>query len=606
MRRIAEELGTSYVELVKACTAMDVPRPVSGHWESLRLGRAVEQVPLPAAETGVAVEFLLRPKGTVSEEELPPLPEAPTAEEAEAVKAQAGAQIVETVVKPARNRGAITVTRQELYEKVWQTSLKRLANEWGTSYVRLVAACEVMNVPRPPGGHWVRLSMGLPVEKCHLLEAGPGTQTEVTLEPQLSRAERTAKSAEERQAEATAAEPSGAAGVEDVTPNGGSGEQSKNAAGVEPQAAKQTANFPPVGKRLEPGRVELPSEGVELHPIAERHVQALQKAKPGELGFVSIRGPDLFWCEMTSVLVPRFGRAVHALVCELEHRGYSLEEGGDDGAGLGIVRDGDRVEVRWSEGRIDLEREPTNVDKRRPSWTWSLKETKATGELALEVNASGLRGRRKWKEGDGRPLEEILGVVVEKVEATFLWFGEQRKREAELARQQEEAEKRRREEATREAERQAKLEAERKARERVRRHEAKLVQIAELRRQNLLVAAKLWIQSRGVVAYVAYCEATWRVTAGGALTQAQAVWLAWARAEAARMGPFGKGYPVPETDGRLDVSTIAVGGPYPEPTELEELGEAEPEQPAAEREVRYVEVPREPEQFPFWLLHGKY
>ena len=34
---------------------------------------------------------------------------------------------------------------------------------------------------------------------------------------------------------------------------------------------------------------------------------------------------------------------------------------------------------------------------------------------------------------------------------------------------------------------------------------------------------------------------------------------------------------MPEKDGKLDVSTIPVGGPYPESTELEELGEAEPE-----------------------------
>lgn len=541
MRRIAEELGTSYLELAKACRAMDVPRPTGGEWKSFLLGQAVDQVPLPEVRNGVAVEVFLRPIQTFSEEELPPLPEAPRTEEPEAVKAGTGAQIAGTVVEPVRNKGPVTATRQELYERVWQMSLQRLAKEWGTSYVQLVAACEAMSVPRPPNGHWVRLSLGLPVEKFQLPEAGPGTPTEATLEPQLSRAQRVAKSAEEWQAKAAAAEADGSSGVEDVTSNEGSGAQPEDAGGVEPQAAKQTGNVQPSGTRLEPGRVELPPEGVELHPIAARHMQALQKAKPGELGFVSIRGSDLFWCDVTSTSVPRLGRAVHALVCELERRGYSFEEGEDDDEGLGIVREGGRVEVRWSEGKIDLEREPTNVDKRRPSWTWSLKETKATGELAVEVNASGLKGRRKWKEGDGRSLEGILGVVVEKVGGTFRWFGEQRKREAELARQQEEAEKRRLEEEARKAERQAKLDEERKARERIRRHETKLEQIAELRRQNLLVAAKLWIQSRGVEAYVAYCETTWRVSAGGALTQAQADWLAWAKTEAVRMGPFGKG-----------------------------------------------------------------
>jgi hypothetical protein len=65
-------------------------------------------------------------------------------------------------------------------------------------------------------------------------------------------------------------------------------------------------------------------------------------------------------------------------------------------------------------------------------------------------------------------------------------------------------------------------------------------------------------------------------------------------------------YPVPEKDGTLDASTIPVGGPYPEPTELEALYQVEPEHPASQPEVRYVEAPRQPEQFPFWLLHRKH
>ena len=73
--KIREELAKTYAELVKACTAMNVPRPVSGEWERIRLGQPVEQLPLPEAQAGIAVEFFLRAKGTISEEELPPLPE---------------------------------------------------------------------------------------------------------------------------------------------------------------------------------------------------------------------------------------------------------------------------------------------------------------------------------------------------------------------------------------------------------------------------------------------------------------------------------------------------------------------------------------------------
>jgi hypothetical protein len=599
LRRISEELGTSYVELVKACNAMNVPRPLPGHWEAVRLGQAVEQVPLPEVQPGGAVECSLRPRGTVSEREVPRLLQTPKTERAEPQKPEPGAGIGQTVAEPVRNRFPVTVTRQELYEKVWQMSLKRLAEEWGTSYLQLVAACELMNVPRPPSGHWVRLSLGHVVGQIPLPEAGPDTPVEVTLEPMLSRAERAAKAAEKGRTEATEAQANRSG------EGAGAEGQAEAAAGGELQSGEGKGNVLPA-TTSGIGRVELPPEGAGLHPIAERHLQGLQNGKPGELGFISVRGPDLFWCDLTPALVPKLGRAMHALIGELEARGYGFRNGENNEEGLGIVRGEDRAEIRWSEGKIELEREPTNVDKRKPSWTWNLKETKPTGELVIEVNAGGLKGKRKWSEGEARPVEQILWAAVEKVDAVFRGFEGQRKREVELARQHEEAEKRRLEEGARESERQAKLEEERKAFERVRRHEAKLEQIAELRRQNLLVAAKLWIQSRGVAAYVAYCEATWRVTAGEALTQAQAEWLAWARAEAARMGPFGKGYPVPERDGMLDVSTIRVGGPYPEPKELEGLEEVAPKAPVLEPEVRYVEVQRQPEQFPFWLQHRRH
>src|SRR5689334_21637203 len=100
MRKVADELGTSHVELVKACTAMGVPRPAPGQWKSLMLGQAVEPVPLPEAQTGVALEVPLKPKGTVSEEDLPPLPEYPQSEEPGVGKAETGAQTVENFVEP--------------------------------------------------------------------------------------------------------------------------------------------------------------------------------------------------------------------------------------------------------------------------------------------------------------------------------------------------------------------------------------------------------------------------------------------------------------------------------------------------------------------------
>jgi hypothetical protein len=103
--------------------------------------------------------------------------------------------------------------------------------------------------------------------------------------------------------------------------------------------------------------VELPSEGSELHPIAEKHWHALEKAKPGELGFVTASGKALFACKLSTALVPRLARAVHAIVCELEDRDYEFEAGSSEYDGLQIVRGEDRVTLKWSEAMIELERD---------------------------------------------------------------------------------------------------------------------------------------------------------------------------------------------------------------------------------------------------------
>lgn len=87
------------------------------------------------------------------------------------------------------SREPIRITREELHRLVWSRTLRRVAEELGTSYVELVKACTTMNVPRPPNGYWARLSLGLPVEQIQLPEAGLGTPTQATLQPQLSRAE---------------------------------------------------------------------------------------------------------------------------------------------------------------------------------------------------------------------------------------------------------------------------------------------------------------------------------------------------------------------------------------------------------------------------------
>ena len=577
LKKVAEELGTTYAELSRVCDELNVPKPAHGHWQRLQLDLPVEVFPLPEPTPGMALEGLLKPKrkprkvsASAADHEIKEATELASSVQTDSsgsmaeCEPQAASEEFTASDAPANEPempATIQYTREQLYKAIWSTPCIKLAATLGISDVALAKTCRRLGVPRPPRGYWARIEAGEKLPKERLPAAKEGQDVTVNF---------------------------------DVV---------ENIARREEWAA---SNVLTAGKSNKPGIVELPPEGSEMHPLAEKHRRVLEKAKPGELGFVTARGKDLFWCDMSSAIVPRLVMALHAAICELEDRDYNFEPGDSEFEGLQITRDGNRAELRWSEAKVEIEREPTSVDKRKPSWTWQLKETKPAGKLSIEVSALGLRGKRKWTEGDGRSLEELLGVVIEKVEATFRGFEAQREREAAWAKQREEEEKREAERQAKEAEKRAKEEKERKERERVRRHEAKLEEIAEARCDNLAIAAQQWIEAQGVSAFIDYCENRWRRAGGGELSKAQSDWLAWARVEAEKTGPFAKGYPDPAVDGKLDASTVPVGGPYPETKTLEEVVAKEPAPAAPEVKMQYVEPPRQPEQFPFWLLQRKH
>jgi hypothetical protein len=577
--RVAKELGYSYPELIIICTQLNLPRPAGGYWHRLAHGGASEQVPLPPATPGIPADILLGPRRlnasttppeppqadpratekTVTKEENPssPLHSDTMAHQDAEVPVAASQPPPAPASPPAQPEKPkrVTYTREQLYEAVWSTPVTKLAAELGISDVGLAKTCRRLGVPRPPLGYWAQIEAGKKLQKEPLPEAKPGQDRIVHFDVVANLARRQHWAA---------------------------------------------SNVLTAGRSGRVGAMELPPEGQDLHPIAEKHRRALEKAKPDALGFVSVRGKDLFSCDVSLALIPRLLRALDAVVCGLEDRDYEFKTASGQYGGLQIVRDRDHVELQWSEAKVEIEREPTNVDKRKPSWTWQLKETKPSGALSVEVNAYGLRGKRRWTEGEGRSLEEVLGVVVEKVEATFRGYEDQRRREAELAKQREENARRAAEREAEEAKKRARAEEERKERERLKRHEAKLEEITAARGENLATAAHQWIEAQVVAAFIEACEIQWRHTGGGNLSKAQSDWLEWARSEARKMEPFAKSYPDPATDGKLDANAIPVGGPYPEVKMLEE------EEPEPQVKTEYVQVPQPKEQFPFWLLHRRH
>src|SRR5579859_7969834 len=58
------------------------------------------------------------------------------------------------------SQGKITITRAELYEKIWTTPVRKLSKEFGLSDVGLAKLCRRHNIPLPGRGYWARIQFG--------------------------------------------------------------------------------------------------------------------------------------------------------------------------------------------------------------------------------------------------------------------------------------------------------------------------------------------------------------------------------------------------------------------------------------------------------------
>jgi hypothetical protein len=69
------------------------------------------------------------------------------------------------------------VTREELHALVWSQPMTKVCERFGVSSSYMARVCTLLNVPRPPRGHWQKLAVGQAEPQEALPEALPGDQT---------------------------------------------------------------------------------------------------------------------------------------------------------------------------------------------------------------------------------------------------------------------------------------------------------------------------------------------------------------------------------------------------------------------------------------------
>lgn len=262
----------------------------------------------------------------------------------------------------------ITLTREELYLRVWQTPMSRLATEFAISDVALAKICKKVDVPIPGRGHWARVASGQRVKLPKLPKARAETRTEYTI------AER------------------------------------------EPR--------PPAMLRVDVPEVKVSDSLSGGHPAVRRLAAVLEGREPPHPKSLHLRGDSEATVRLSDATKRRALLILDALLKALAVRGHAVElkvpttPWGYFDLETNVA--GEVVKLFIAEPLTRREHQTTakeEADQRRYGATYAPKyDFDASGRLSLRARARYAINRR-WSDGARQRLEDELGAAVLGIEA---------------------------------------------------------------------------------------------------------------------------------------------------------------------------------------------
>jgi len=316
---------------------------------------------------------------------------------------------------------AKTLTRAELFEKVWSMPMTKAAAELGLSDVGLKKVCDRYRVPVPGRGYWAKVAAGKPVKKAHFREVSDDELNTVRIA-------------------------------------GGVGANLPEAVKEVRSAAKEREKRPENIVHVVPVYNDLP-------PKIARTRKNLEKRPDATTGFVSSSSPDAFSVSIAQASVDRAVNFLAALLRGVEDRGYTVTKGGK---ALVFVVDGEVLSFHLQEEHKRVPHEVTE-EEREALRKWEVKRSRhweyvprpkqpewdyhATGRLRAVINGdtySYNNLRRSFGDGKIQRIESQVNAILESFATWSAWLkakriqDEQRKREYE-AEQKRRAEMQRRE-----------------------------------------------------------------------------------------------------------------------------------------------------------------
>ncbi|MEK7841820.1 MAG: hypothetical protein AAB197_04020 [Deltaproteobacteria bacterium] len=271
-----------------------------------------------------------------------------------------------------REDEVITISRQELYEKVWATPTTILAKGYGISDVALAKICKKHKIPKPPLGYWARVAAGKKVVRKPLPPIAEPDLQEVRIRKR-----------------------SAGTGKERLPP------ETKTALAAE---------------KAEANRIHVPSQCESPHPLVERTLKSLQSAAKNEFGLVRPKAKQCLDIAVSGDNIDRSMSIMDALVKALEGRGHPvsvLEDNGPRRTSVTVLDESVQIQLKEL---LDHKEKDVTPKQREDYLSWHRRpefEYFPSGRLALCIVSKDTEGcRRLWADGTTQKVEDRLNSFI--------------------------------------------------------------------------------------------------------------------------------------------------------------------------------------------------
>ena len=370
------------------------------------------------------------------------------------------------------------ISRSELYKRVWETPVTRLAKEYGLSDVGFAKICKKYDIPRPPRGYWAKKAAGQSMPKKPLPRRSSDEVIEIS--PNLS-----------NQFDPT--------------------ENPKLLEHIE-----REQNFAPimVAKALR-----------NPHPFVAQSAELLELCEPNDVGILESADKNCLDIQVSKNSLRRALRIMNALIKGLAERGFEVYQVDDS---FEIQIDGERLGFGISEEVVSKKIQPKDTDLDGHYHFGHSRfeyERVPSGRLCLTIHDRSRfyydNSRKNWRDTKRKQLEDSLDAFV-------IGLIKRAAKKKEYRRQEEEKERQRQEMA--------------RLREEARQRQAELrrnIQEEQERVSKLVSDAENHQKSQQVRAFIAAVE---KEHQNGNAVYANAdefeSWVKWARDQADRLDPL--------------------------------------------------------------------